>query len=176
MRMAEDDLLLRDKVYNRVNELVEQSPGVSRQEIMEEVRKEMGFEKLTTVSANYYRGRSADPTAAPAKRGRPKGSKNKTTLEREAAAGTSTGSATATVVAATPRARRSTATRAAAGKATTRRSATSRSSAVGVGASTADLSKAVETLNNLVAENQRLNTENRDMREQLGRISDIAAG
>lgn len=172
-----DEELLRDKVYNRVNELLKQTPGVSRQEVMEEVRKEMGFEKVSTVSANYYRGRSADPNAAPSKRGRPKGSKNKATLEKEAAAAT-TGAPAATATAsaaATPRRRTATRAKAGAKSATPRRrSTTARSRATAGAASSADLNQAVQTLNGLVEENQRLASENRDLREQLGRIADIA--
>lgn len=170
-----DEELLRDKVYNRVNELLKQTPGVSRQEVMEEVRKEMGFDKISTVSANYYRGRAADPNAAPSKRGRPKGSKNKATLEKEAAAATTGAPAATATATATPRRRTATRAKAGAKSATPRRrTATTRARAAAGAASSADLNQAVQTLNGLVEENQRLASENRDLREQLGRIADIA--
>lgn len=161
-----DEELLRDKVYRRVNELMEQS-GASRQEALEQVGKELDM-KVSTVSANFYRGRAADPSAPPSKRGRPKGSKNKATLEREAAAaGASTaGSSTATAT--------TTRRRATSGTTTRRRSSGTRSRATAAATGSADLNKAVETLNNLVEENRRLTAENRELREQIDRIAKIA--
>lgn len=176
------------EIYNRVKALQAEDPAKSLQAIFEDVQKETGVKKGGIASA-YYRGRRDDPAAPPSsRRGRPR--------KVEAAAATAAPAEGAVAVAAeatpAPAARRrgpakrtaakkapakkavaakAPARKAPAKKAPAKRATPVRRTRVSSVASNGGSSDAVAVVQNLVAENQRLERENADLRSRLDRVA-----